>query len=639
VNAIFSALRETLLTRSPVPALSVLIIAAHPDDEIIGASTIIRHVPNQILHTTDGSPENLADAIAAGCSSRVEYAALRRRELLNALALAGCASIPLHQLGFQDQTCSFHLRQLTERVRQLIQRLRPNVVITHPYEGGHPDHDATAFAVHTAVRSLSAPPLIVEMTSYHLGPSGITTGEFLPSDNTESFIIELTAEERALKQAMFKCFQSQRQTLQYFQLSHERFRVAPHYDFSAAPHAGKLFYEQFAWGVTGQSWRDLAQTAFDELSRNSSPPGVPSSRLLTVLNVAYPFAPVGPNAVGGAEQVLTQLDHALVAAGFNSLILACAGSKTYGKLFPHAVPSGPLDSAARAPVHLSYKAAIERIIKEYDVDVIHMHGIDFASYLPQTDLPILVTLHLPLDWYAPEFLSVSNRRVYFNCVSASQRTRCSMAGNFLPDIPNGIPVDLFTTKVRKRRVVSALGRICPEKGFHHALDAAKLAEIPMFLAGHVFRYPEHQTYFASEIRPRLSDSRRFIGSVGFFAKRRLLAASRCVLVPSLAPETSSLVAMEALACGTPVIAFRSGALPDIVEHGITGFIVENEREMARAIRAIDQIQPGICRARARERFSAESMTGRYLEVYRQLSADSSETPQVDASFEPRFAAA
>ena len=101
----------------------------------------------------------------------------------------------------------------------------------------------------------------------------------------------------------------------------------------------------------------------------------------------------------------------------------------------------------------------------------------------------------------------------------------------------------------------ALGRICPEKGYHIALDAAARAGVPMVLAGEVFRYPAHEQYFRDEIAPRLDASRRFIGPVGLHRKRRLLSEARCLLAPSLAPETSSLVAMEALACGTPVIAF------------------------------------------------------------------------------------
>jgi glycosyltransferase involved in cell wall biosynthesis len=169
--------------------------------------------------------------------------------------------------------------------------------------------------------------------------------------------------------------------------------------------------------------------------------------------------------------------------------------------------------------------------------------------------------------------------------------------------------------------VVALGRICPEKGFHLALDAAIEAGTPLLLAGEIFRYQAHERYFWEEIQPRLNGStRRFLGPVGVARKRRLLAGARCLLVPSLVPETSSLVSMEALACGTPVVAFPSGALAEIVDHGRTGFLVKDFREMAEAIRAVGTIDPEECRRAARERFSSKRMLERYLEMYRQFAA-------------------
>ncbi|MDB6110271.1 MAG: glycosyltransferase, partial [Pedosphaera sp.] len=167
--------------------------------------------------------------------------------------------------------------------------------------------------------------------------------------------------------------------------------------------------------------------------------------------------------------------------------------------------------------------------------------------------------------------------------------------------------------------VMALGRICPEKGFHIAMDAATRAKIPLLLAGEVFAYPSHQRYFEEEIKPRLGRLHRFLGPLGLEQKRRWLSAARCLLVPSLVPETSSLVAMEALACGTPVIAFRAGALADIVEPGRTGFLVQDERAMSAAIAAAGSLDGTACRESARTRFSVSQMTKRYLEMYERLA--------------------
>jgi len=165
----------------------------------------------------------------------------------------------------------------------------------------------------------------------------------------------------------------------------------------------------------------------------------------------------------------------------------------------------------------------------------------------------------------------------------------------------------------------ALGRICPEKGFHIALEAARRARVPLYIGGQVFPYEAHQRFFATELVPRLCSPHRFLGPVNRARKQRLLAAARCLLVPSLVPETSSLVAMEALSCGTPVIAFRKGALSEIVEDGKTGFLVEHEKEMAEAIHATTSLDPRLCREIARRRFSVARMTEQYLALYHKLA--------------------
>jgi glycosyltransferase involved in cell wall biosynthesis len=340
---------------------------------------------------------------------------------------------------------------------------------------------------------------------------------------------------------------------------------------------------------------------------------------LTVLSVAFPFAPVGPDAVGGAEQVLAQLDAALVCAGHRSVVVACAGSSPAGTLVATPRQHGAITSAVRRRVHAAHRRAIARALRRWPVGVVHMHGIDFHAYLPPPGPPVLVTLHLPPAWYPPEAFQPERPNTFLHCVSASQRARCPTGARLLPDLPNGVALDAPAARHARRRFAVALGRICPEKGFHIALDAARRAGVPLLLAGQTFPYEAHQTYFAREIVPRLDGSRRFIGPIGPVRKRRLLSAARCLLVPSLAPETSSLVAMEALACGTPVVAFPAGALPEIVEHGRTGFIVRDEQEMAEAIHAAARIEPEACRTAARERFSLERTVARYFGLYRDLA--------------------
>lgn len=341
---------------------------------------------------------------------------------------------------------------------------------------------------------------------------------------------------------------------------------------------------------------------------------------LTVLSVAYPFADVGPDAVGGAEQVLARLDAALVAAGHRSLVVASAGSRTAGRLIAAEAIDGPITDDVRRHAWATHRRLIAQALAAEPVDVVHMHGIDFASYLPEPcGVPVLATLHLPPAWYPPQAFAAQRPDVFLHCVSASQQRACPPGARLLPPIPNGVPVDTLAARCRKRRFALALGRICPEKNQHVALEAGRRAGMPVVLAGQVFPYEAHERYFREQVAPLLDAQRRFIGPLSFARKRRLLCAAQCVLLPSLAPETSSLVAMEALACGTPVIAFASGALPEIVDHGRTGFIVRDAGEMADAIAACASIDPQECRSAARERFALEPMTRRYLATYRELA--------------------
>jgi glycosyltransferase involved in cell wall biosynthesis len=340
---------------------------------------------------------------------------------------------------------------------------------------------------------------------------------------------------------------------------------------------------------------------------------------LTVLSVGYALAPVGPDAVGGAEQILSALDRALVVAGHRSIVVAPAGSEVAGTLVPSPpVPPAITDYQRRA-VSAQHRRAVETALGRWPIDLIHAHGLDFATQLPATSVPTLVTLHLPASFYPPGGVSDGRAATWYNCVSRSQASTFPSLASTLDPIENGVPVERLTARHARRNFALALGRICPEKGFHLALDAAAMASNPMLLAGKVFPYEAHRRYFEDEIRPRLGAGARFLGSIGFARKTRLLSAARCLLAPSLVAETSSLVAMEAIACGTPVVAFPAGALTEIVEPGVTGFLVDNTEEMAEAIAACAAIDRNRCRAVARERFSIRRMLERYLAVYSRLA--------------------
>jgi glycosyltransferase involved in cell wall biosynthesis len=301
--------------------------------------------------------------------------------------------------------------------------------------------------------------------------------------------------------------------------------------------------------------------------------------------------------------------------------VAPAGSHVAGTLVSIPLVQDPVTRSSWVAAHEACRAAIRDTLAREQVDLVHLHGVDFHAYLPAPGPIVLVTLHLPLDWYPAEALRATRPRTFLHGVSHTQMRACPPGVEVLEPIENGVDLQQLHPDGAPADYALVLGRICPEKGQHLALDAATRSGVPVVLAGQVFGYPEHEAYFREQIEPRLQGPHRFIGRVTGDAKVRLIARARCLIVPSVVDETSSLVAMEALACGRPVIAFRRGALVELVEDGVTGWLVADVDELARALRDCDRIDPARCRAVAEARCSRARMSTRYLARYEALVAD------------------
>jgi N-acetylglucosamine malate deacetylase 2 len=238
-----------------------VLVCAHADDETVSAGAQIAYFESPILiYATDGAPLNRG-------AGRAEYAATRRRELADALRAGEANNAVVIELGFVDQEAGHNLPALTERLLRIFVERRPEIVLVHPYEGGHPDHDAIAFAARTAIEMIDPEtrPVLWEFTSYHARGNEMVTCEFLPHPGIEQVRVVLTPEMRRRKQAMIDAYISQREVLRDFPLVDEKFRIAPRYDFTQPPHPGKLFYEHFNWGMTGPQFRDLAREALNLL--------------------------------------------------------------------------------------------------------------------------------------------------------------------------------------------------------------------------------------------------------------------------------------------------------------------------------------------------------------------------------------
>jgi glycosyltransferase involved in cell wall biosynthesis len=344
---------------------------------------------------------------------------------------------------------------------------------------------------------------------------------------------------------------------------------------------------------------------------------------LRVLFIGYSLLPISERSCGGAEQVLLMVESQIHHRGHATVVAACSGSRVAGELFATGDPPCDTDSFERRNrEHISRVLEfIYHCQQSQPFDLIHDHGGSFWRHATAVDVPVLATLHLPRPFYPETSFAELPDHLTINCVSHSQAKHFQDVPQFAGVVRNGVEVDRFPYSEEKGDYLLWLGRFCHEKGPHVALDVARECHMPIVLAGEVYPFSYHQHYFEQEILPRLqqmSDTARWMSGISLQQKLELLRGARAVLIPSLVDETSSLVAMEAMGCGTPVISLRCGALPEVVADGSTGFVVESPEEMVQALAMIDRIKPRACRARVQREFSASRMAGEYHQLYGKL---------------------
>lgn len=345
-----------------------------------------------------------------------------------------------------------------------------------------------------------------------------------------------------------------------------------------------------------------------------------------ILFVAYPLLPVSDRSAGGAEQVLASVEREAKLSGYQTTLAACNGSAAEGQSYFTVMPARGRLASARA-VESDHCRRVRELISVRAAigtpfDLVHDHSGTFFSSAPH-DVPVLATLHLPRSFYPNNFFNRLPANVYLNCVSRAQARTFSDLPNMLGVVRNGVSLDRFPLRLQKQEYLLWMGRICEEKGTHTALDLAKKTGMRFVIVGQVYPLAYHRDYYERQIVPRLRDlgeQVRFVERPTFAEKLSLLQDARALLVTSSAEETSCLVAMEAAACGTPVIALRRGAFPEVVKHGVTGMVVDDMQQMQSAIADIARIKPRTCREYAQQNFSAARMFAEYEQLYDRIRA-------------------
>jgi glycosyltransferase involved in cell wall biosynthesis len=337
---------------------------------------------------------------------------------------------------------------------------------------------------------------------------------------------------------------------------------------------------------------------------------------MRIAQVAPLHESVPPRLYGGTERVVGYLTDELVRQGHSVTLFASADSRTSGALVP-AWPAALRLSACADPLtpHVLLVEQVARRAEEFDVIHFHIGQVHFPV-ARRLAVAHVTTLHGRLD--LPELSAFYRefRDIPVVSISDAQRTPLPHA-NWLGTVHHGLPPDGLRFRREPGQYLAFLGRISPEKRVDRAIAIAQACGRPLRIAAKVDPYD--QPYFERDIRPLLSHPLvEFVGEIGESEKADFLGNARALLFPIDWPEPFGLVMIEALACGTPVVGFRRGSVPEVLDDGLTGFVVETLEEAVAATRAIDRVDRHACRQVFERRFTVARMADRYLELYRQV---------------------
>jgi glycosyltransferase involved in cell wall biosynthesis len=338
--------------------------------------------------------------------------------------------------------------------------------------------------------------------------------------------------------------------------------------------------------------------------------------------IAPPWYPVPPNGYGGIEWVVALLADGLTERGHEVTLFAPPGSETDAELVPPLQEVPPEELIGDPWYEAAH--AVSAYEQDSEFDLLHDHtGPVGASIGAMSNAPTVHTLHGPFTDQTGMLYRRIARRHWFVAISESQRSMGPANLRWGGVVYNGIALDRYPFREDKEDFLFFMGRADEEKAPHLAIQAARRAGQRLVMCV-TTKNERERAYWAEQVEPLLDDDVEVRGECDQEQKTELLAGAAALLFPIQWPEPFGLVMTEAMACGTPVVAWRNGSVPEVVADGETGFIVSSVEEMAAAVDRVGELDPQLMRARVKERFSAEAMVAGYEHIYQQVLAGGDE---------------
>ena len=344
-------------------------------------------------------------------------------------------------------------------------------------------------------------------------------------------------------------------------------------------------------------------------------------RPLRIAVLAPPWFELPPVGYGGIESVVADLVDQLSDRGHEVMLIGAGRHHTRATRFFATFTTPPSERLGTPVPEVIHAARAAAILRTAAVDIVHDHTLAGPLLAFSRHVPTVVTMHGPVVGELGDYYTALGDAIGLVAISASQR-RLNPHLNWVGTVHNAVDVSSFPFRARKDDYLLWLGRFCGDKAPHLAIDAARAAGCRIVLAGKCAE-PAERAYFAREIEPRLGPDVTYVGQADAVQKRDLLSRARALVFPVQWDEPFGMVMIEAMACGTPVVALRHGSVPEVVADRLTGIIVDTPEELPAAIRAVAQLNPAACRKRAEEHFDLPVMAAGYERVYRSVLAKSS----------------